>query len=772
MAQTLARYQAVPAPSKNAGSNIEAEDDEPSASAASSKLSTTSPKSRPRKTIIFKFLLILLGGYLVLAGAVAYLTFLWFGRKTGYAWSRIVLHNWVTTSVVIISLVIRTVVTTQMTLVSSILALAVLKSGAPVAQIPRLSSLRYSNSGPSELLYLLFPSLRHTRIVGIFSLVAALAILTLLSQFTSTLLASDLAPDLIETLANQSHSPVFWNLTRGRLEYNTWTDPLESNPVTFPKFAEFSNRSDVTQGLHGDQYDDTGPSIRAILPVSTEQGRSDLRSFKGNASIYDARWICTRPSFNLSTLRLQGNYNTQTFSGSLTLDNPRPPMVNGMNIPFERVLQASSFDERTRWPLKTCYLLNSGLVSALMTKYDTKEEYSVTENNTFYYLSPARNETNRTPADDVLGEAFLVINQTDYELRSIHFLYSNGSHWELEDGLLPGLDFKSVQEGVNYNDSWVTDNHGPWTRVTSTQAAANVTMKYTNGASNGASQGLVWPFHLDVSFCGSGHKQLKPLDVEAHGQTSQAEPANTTLGMKQIGATTIVYELDERGILTLDGSFRGLLEQNTNLPGFYFGLFEAGYQTRAWHYYPLFTDPDDKVLGVHESRAELLQRTLRETGSLALAMQGAAHTSITGSYYMNLPSFENDSISTVTFATPAIQPTRVRGYLVVVVTLGLYTLTTLITIFLLFGLDNWSYIADSIDQSWQAYAQVWTLRDATDEEIFHHCKATKEMTVQTDAAVKKDFKKQQRLDKQVFALEEDEDGHRVFRRREYKSPKD
>lgn len=293
---------------------------------------------------------------------------------------------------------------------------------------------------------------------------------------------------------------------------------------------------------------------------------------------------------------------------------------------------------------------------------------------------------------------------------------------------------------------------------------------------------LFWPFRLDISVCNSGHNEIQNSYIEASPNGDQTEPANVTSGMEQLGVKSSVSHFDEHRSLTLDGSFRDILEQQRKelwpVLTFYFGLSDQITRiieplTRLWYYYTaLATCEWDTFLGVHESRVDLLHRTVRETASLALAMQSVSHTAITEEYYRYLPYFTNDSLLTTTFATPAIQPTRIRGYIVVMVTLGLYTLITLLTIFMLVGFNNWRYIADSIVQSSQAYAQVWTLRDAADEELFGDAKATKGTTVQTDAAVQKDFKKQQRLDKQVFALEEDDDGHRMFRRREYKTPKD
>lgn len=97
----------------------------------------------------------LASGFVVLASVAGYLTFLWFGEGYGRSWSRIVLANWATTSIAMCSVIVRTTVTIQVAFTTSILALALLSRGTSISQIPRISGLRYSNSGPLELLYLL-----------------------------------------------------------------------------------------------------------------------------------------------------------------------------------------------------------------------------------------------------------------------------------------------------------------------------------------------------------------------------------------------------------------------------------------------------------------------------------------------------------------------------------------------------------------------------------------------------------------------------------------
>lgn len=179
-----------------------------------------------------------------------------------------------------------------------------MEAGAVLTKVPRISSMQYSNNGPLELLRLLLGSARTSFSSKLFSLVLISGVITVLLQFTSTLLVSDLATGFVETFPNSSYIPVLAGMysTGPNIKARFYRDALVSTQPTSPLFAELSAPE---QKSLDPTIDDTGPTIRALLPISTDT-RPRLQSFEGNASLYDSRWI--RPPPKLWNLSLVGSH--------------------------------------------------------------------------------------------------------------------------------------------------------------------------------------------------------------------------------------------------------------------------------------------------------------------------------------------------------------------------------------------------------------------------------------------------------------------------------
>lgn len=125
-------------------------------------------------------------------------------------------------------------------------------------------------------------------------------ILSIASQFTSTLLLWDIdAQDTVSELTTETGigfrydtwltnnlSTVAW---QGR---NYWTAPVLSAPA----FAEFAIRPQGGSAA----VQDTGPSLRAFLPIAEQEARSQAYSFEGTATVFDSRVVCARPKFNFT----------------------------------------------------------------------------------------------------------------------------------------------------------------------------------------------------------------------------------------------------------------------------------------------------------------------------------------------------------------------------------------------------------------------------------------------------------------------------------------
>jgi hypothetical protein len=321
--------------------------------------------SKPGTRRILALSLTLFGCTVLLLATVAYLTFLWFSN--GHGWKRIILSNWVATSVAICGIVIRWTASLQMGIATALLALHFLKTGVPLSRTARLSTLRHNNSGPLNLMYVMMDWSRAAFQFHGFLLLLLSVLVSLLLQLSSTLLVSDLAAAQLETFENSTDNPGLTTLALADLADRFYSDVLMTTPPSYPLFAEFAS-----EGVRMDGVDDTGPTVRALLPVSADQGRADVLSFTGNATIYDARWICTRPK--ASKLNMVGGDGDLWLSGEVTHSVLIPPMVKGNDsAPFNCSLPMTK-DGSWAWTALTCPTnsVNSaiGLVSGIDTVYN------------------------------------------------------------------------------------------------------------------------------------------------------------------------------------------------------------------------------------------------------------------------------------------------------------------------------------------------------------------------------------------------------------------
>ncbi|KAK7734629.1 hypothetical protein SLS57_000326 [Botryosphaeria dothidea] len=237
------------------------------------------------------------GGALVLATSV--LAFLWFGSDEGGAWRYIMIHGWLGQVVTLSTLIIRLAVATQASTAISMLASICLESkclnGVALKDAPALSVSCYVNLGPLTTLAPFRSNLLRKPHARISILIFGITLTTLLSQFTSTLLLWDVRPgsalsfstteEIFVGFSMQNYLERFSDiLTRSQ---NYWL----ASPQEYPAFAEFSEPAEITSPA----VDDTGPSIRAFLPLGLEKHRTALAHYSGPASVLDTRVACVRP---------------------------------------------------------------------------------------------------------------------------------------------------------------------------------------------------------------------------------------------------------------------------------------------------------------------------------------------------------------------------------------------------------------------------------------------------------------------------------------------
>lgn len=202
----------------------------------------------------------------------------------------------------------------------------------PLASVAEISLSRYSNSPPATPFFWTMGS----TLKGPLRVAAALLALTKLgSQFTSTLLVADLSPGGLEAFDKNISAPY-----RRKYLHNEASDfrvgfKWDQKLSGLATFAEYSEGSQPQEGI-----DDTGPTIRASLPIPQQDSREKLRYFSGTARVYDARVACVRPELK-----------------DLRFDSEKPGQFCGMlNLPkWPEVVRAADRDQGRNlkeWPQK------------------------------------------------------------------------------------------------------------------------------------------------------------------------------------------------------------------------------------------------------------------------------------------------------------------------------------------------------------------------------------------------------------------------------------
>ncbi|EKG16848.1 hypothetical protein MPH_05951 [Macrophomina phaseolina MS6] len=137
-----------------------------------------------------------------------------------------------------------------------------------------------------------------------------MTITTIAANFSSTILLFDVRPGQIRGQPVSLKIPLGWRNGTSK-EVSTWfTNFMLQTPSGYQAFAEYSERPQPAENVT-----DTGPLLRALLPFSSEQTRSSIQNYEGDAKIFDARVACVRPNFINSTFSV--NSDLANFTGQV-----------------------------------------------------------------------------------------------------------------------------------------------------------------------------------------------------------------------------------------------------------------------------------------------------------------------------------------------------------------------------------------------------------------------------------------------------------------------
>ncbi|KAI8946815.1 hypothetical protein F4801DRAFT_596024 [Xylaria longipes] len=263
-------------------------------------------------------LITILGGSILILICIAFLSFLWFGSGhepeaagAPWVWRQIALHDWMTRTITISALVLRSIVSLQVALCTSMTAALVLeKRSARKTDVAYLSIARSVSDGPRKLIQLLLSSRSWSVLTYVeLWLICLLALVMLALQFSSTLLLSDLHNFIIVGDAETKTVANFGSFTIP-LDNDLSLQPYILSGPMYPTFGEERSNSDLIPTTSG--FSDTGVIRRGYLPFQGSEYRTSVRRYRGSTLVTNSRTVCVPP-------RIEGHFLPQ--NGGITYLN-------------------------------------------------------------------------------------------------------------------------------------------------------------------------------------------------------------------------------------------------------------------------------------------------------------------------------------------------------------------------------------------------------------------------------------------------------------------
>ncbi|KAK4445591.1 hypothetical protein QBC34DRAFT_441613 [Podospora aff. communis PSN243] len=293
---------------------------QPSASAQ-----TTAKSARPFG-VKTSWIVIFAASWAVILVIIVLLLFMWHqsqlsigGSPVSASWEAIREPSRLFATITISAMVVRTAIAFQTGILTAILASVLLRRYlVPIERAPGVLMMRGTRScGPSDILLSLGYRKYWSRLE--FLVATAIWLATLGLQATSTLLASDLDWAVVPSSPVRGNSSFDFSLENEPVVESQWellgqalyngnqpgegSEPWLSRMESFPAFGEYSEPPTL-----GDDYIDTGLTMRAFLPFASAQQRESLLEYHGPARVMEAQVVCVQPVVDANiTLRYVGD---------------------------------------------------------------------------------------------------------------------------------------------------------------------------------------------------------------------------------------------------------------------------------------------------------------------------------------------------------------------------------------------------------------------------------------------------------------------------------
>jgi hypothetical protein len=592
-------------------------------------------------------------GSALLLPSVALLALIWkestaavSGGRPQVPWIQIINAGWISKLITICTALIRIIIALQASQATAMIASVILEAiGTPLLHAPFFSIIRAASTAPHVFLFP--PRLLPRRSILSFC-VCILAflevIVTIASQFLSTLLISDLADGVFIDSNNSTDIPLF--RYNGEITLPWWS----TSPAASYTFAEASQSFSEGPG-----FQDTGHTYRAFLPFETETQRTNLRRYHGPAPVTDDRVICMRPS--LFNLTLDGD-SVLRLAGQMSLNGSVYPTLNETNT--------------SRY-----YDFNCVVPEGLYHGNATKGVSSL--------CSPTRLA--------IINSADQLMPQTASWLFYILDVLSEDAN-----GWIIRSEKKHEVGTIRGDGPWAVVNNGS-TNTESLRMTACITNTFSRtfvvdmeSSWDGLEPRLLWS---SDGFNTSGSRQqlrasLTPDSLNRRGvlslsPRSQWEEYNDGVPQEGINSTFSVWPF----LTSLPIPRASQLPRNSTQPNP--GVL-------------LSKENTIHIDNAHLAHVDLFQDTLIATGSPALAIQTLITRSSQMVYYELLPRHDTTARAVIASTTAALTPRRWTGFIITLVIIATHFIVVLITAVVFLKYTKSSFLGEY----WQAISQVVT----------------------------------------------------------------
>lgn len=645
---------------------------------------------------------ILVSATTLILSALGFLWFLWVADHGNKTWHRIAAKSWITRTVALSSLVLRSSMSMQASTATSMLAgLALENTQILLLHFASVSTMRSANAGPYMLAWLMLkaflkdPSRWHNALLP--TLILILVITSTLAQFTSTTLLADLKPGTVPGYTSSDTTATNFHTINGSTPFTSRGTAWTKKPPSYPTFAEYHEApSDARE-----DKSDTGLTLRAFLPLPGQEARSSLRTFSGLATVLDSRVQCLRPQLTLE----KGHYTTGALglSGSISA-------AGSQSTNFSCVLPGPTTDTEGNSP----------------DEWQIAMTYLGTFPNASF--APVQSEFRPLTSSQPYGMQFVVVNLTaGSPAEWLRVLGVDGG----EFGTFGGTSAAPV----------LYSNRQEWLDLLFTKNASLI---------------------MSVSLCYASY-DTTDLAIQASSNSNRTEPVPRYDLVKQnYDYSSIRSQLgqlpngqqmqspDERGVLSISKreSWKPGLGDDANsswlldavaltlvgAPVDTLGLESATSTAENITAY-LYSATDISMgvwageprLNTDPSMTALFQQLLRDQRGIASAIQSLLTVFTSMSYYDQLQQFNNANDITTTSFIVVSKPASVRGIIAVTIVASVHLLLVAYIIYQFM----FSSSISTIGNAWQAVAQVVqgdakelvdSARLATDNKVEHMVK--------------------------------------------------